>query len=136
MENGWASESYTVKTSDNYVSQLFRIPGKIGEDRSKKKPAVLMMHGIECNSMFYMLNTVDKNPAWIMAEQGYDVWLGNNRGNNFAIYNTELSHKDKEFWDFSWEEMGTHDTPAFIDFILGKTGLKNLTYIGHSEGTT
>lgn len=58
MANNWASESYTVKTKDNYVSELFRIPGKIGE-ASKKKPAVLMMHGIECNSMFYMLNTVD-----------------------------------------------------------------------------
>ena len=33
-------------------------------------------------------------------------------------------------------EMGLSDVPAFIDFILGKTGLENLSYIGHSQGTT
>ena len=43
----------------------------------------------------------------------------------------------KEFWDFDFEEMGLYDVPAFIDFILGKTGQAELAaYIGHSEGTT
>lgn len=32
--------------------------------------------------------------------------------------------------------MGTKDVPAFIDFILEKTGQSKLSYIGHSEGTT
>ena len=32
--------------------------------------------------------------------------------------------------------MGLIDTPTFIDFILEKTGLEQLSYIGHSEGTT
>lgn len=32
--------------------------------------------------------------------------------------------------------MGTIDVPTFIDFITEKTGLENISYIGHSEGTT
>ena len=32
--------------------------------------------------------------------------------------------------------MGTVDVPAFIDFVLEKTGLETLSYIGHSESTT
>ena len=32
--------------------------------------------------------------------------------------------------------MGTKDLPAFIDFILDKTGLESISYVGHSEGTT
>ena len=32
--------------------------------------------------------------------------------------------------------MGTYDCPATIDFILEQTGKQNLTYIGHSEGTS
>ena len=32
--------------------------------------------------------------------------------------------------------MGLIDTPMFIDFILDKTGLEQISYIGHSEGTT
>ena len=32
--------------------------------------------------------------------------------------------------------MATKDLPAFIDFILDKTGLEDISYIGHSQGTT
>jgi pimeloyl-ACP methyl ester carboxylesterase len=32
--------------------------------------------------------------------------------------------------------MGTHDVPAEIDHILGKTGQNKLYYIGHSMGST
>ena len=32
--------------------------------------------------------------------------------------------------------MGLIDTPMFIDFILEKTGLEQISYVGHSEGTT
>jgi lysosomal acid lipase/cholesteryl ester hydrolase len=32
--------------------------------------------------------------------------------------------------------MGTHDAPALIDHILEVTGNTNLTYLGHSQGTT
>ena len=32
--------------------------------------------------------------------------------------------------------MGLIDTPMFIDFILEKTDLEKISYVGHSEGTT
>ena len=32
--------------------------------------------------------------------------------------------------------MGTKDLPAFIDFVLDRTGLESISYVGHSEGTT
>ena len=32
--------------------------------------------------------------------------------------------------------MGLYDTPANIDFILEKTGQQQLTYMGHSQGTS
>ena len=31
-ENGFASESFTVISDDDYISQLYRIPGTAGED--------------------------------------------------------------------------------------------------------
>lgn len=37
---------------------------------------------------------------------------------------------------FSWHEMGIYDLPAMIDYILYKTGQKQLFYIGFSQGTT
>jgi lysosomal acid lipase/cholesteryl ester hydrolase len=37
---------------------------------------------------------------------------------------------------YSWQEMGTYDLPAAIDYVMGHTGQKDLYYIGHSMGTT
>ena len=46
----------------------------------------------------------------------------------------------RNFYDFlpicSWHEMGMHDLPAEIDYVLNVTGNKELNYIGHSMGTT
>ena len=36
----------------------------------------------------------------------------------------------------SWHEMGTKDLPAVIDYILQTTGVDQIFYAGHSQGTT
>lgn len=43
-----------------------------------------MMAGIECDMNFWICNTAENAPPFILAEQGYDVWLGNNRGTRYA----------------------------------------------------
>ena len=82
-EAGFAAESHTVVSEDGYVYQLYRIPGKPGEAVAKK-PAVLLMAGIECDMNFWTPNLPEIAPPFVLAAQGYDVWLGNNRGTRFA----------------------------------------------------
>tara|TARA_B110000285_G_C14621085_1_gene379166 strand:+ start:75 stop:449 length:375 start_codon:yes stop_codon:yes gene_type:complete len=86
--------------------------------------------------MQWVYNTPDVAPALVLARAGYDVWMGNNRGTRFSQTHTTLNKTDKAYWDFSWEEMGTKDTPAVIDYILQQTGADKINYIGHSEGTS
>ncbi|XP_017365604.1 gastric triacylglycerol lipase isoform X3 [Cebus imitator] len=69
-------------------------------------------------------------------DAGYDVWLGNSRGNTWARKNLYYSPDSVEFWAFSFDEMAKYDLPATIDFIVNKTGQKQLHYVGHSQGTT
>jgi pimeloyl-ACP methyl ester carboxylesterase len=136
-ENGFTVESYQVITDDGYILGLYRIPGKIGEEvKDVSKPAVLLMHGLEADMMQWVFNTPDQAPAFVLARAGYDVWMGNNRGTRWSEKHTSLTTKDKAFWQFTWEEMGTHDVPAFTDHILKTTGLKKISYCGHSEGTS
>ena len=87
MENGFQSELYQVKTSDGYVLTLYRIPGyftEMQEEPKSSKPAVLFLHAWNGNFLEYLENDADKANAFILASQGYDVWLGNNRGSNFS----------------------------------------------------
>jgi predicted alpha/beta hydrolase len=81
---------------------------------------------------FWIANEVNLAPPFILVDQGYDVWLGNNRGNRYATNHTTLNTSEKEFWQTNYIDMGLYDTPAFIDFILNKTKQSKLTYIGHS----
>jgi pimeloyl-ACP methyl ester carboxylesterase len=86
--------------------------------------------------MQWVFNRESVAPAFVLARAGYDVWMGNNRGNRFSQTHTTLDNTSQEYWTFDWEQMGTKDTPAVIDFILDKTGHEKINYIGHSEGTT
>jgi lysosomal acid lipase/cholesteryl ester hydrolase len=67
---------------------------------------------------------------------GFDVWLGNNRGNKYCLNHVKLSEKENTFWKFSFHEMGVYDLPAIIDYIRGITHIGKLTLIAHSQGTT
>lgn len=73
--------------------------------------------------------------GYILADAGYDVWLGNNRGNKYSRKHKILDpNKNAEkFWDFSWNEMGKYDLPAEIDYVLSNTGQDSLFYAGHSQ---
>lgn len=74
--------------------------------------------------------------AFLLARAGYDVWMGNNRGTRWGQRHVKLNVKDSAFWSFTWEEMGTKDLPAFINYILDMTKQDKLSYMAHSEGTT
>jgi len=76
----------------------------------------------------------------MLASGGYDVWMGNNRGCAYSLGHVKWDAFDKDdeplYWNFSFEEMSIYDLPAEIDFILELTGQKQVSYVGHSEGTT
>ncbi|XP_012529859.1 lipase 3 [Monomorium pharaonis] len=137
---GYNGEMHKVTTSDGYTLELHRITGPATESNSTKsnvqKPIVFVMHGIMCNSAAFTISGREKSLAFILADEGYDVWLGNARGSTYARNHTDSKIKKKDYWNFSWHEIGTIDLPATIDHIVKTTGLKKMFYIGHSQGTT
>ncbi|CAH0715859.1 unnamed protein product, partial [Brenthis ino] len=124
---GFTVQQFDVVTQDGYILKLFHIPG------NRNKP-VLLMHGIIDSSDTFIIRE-KSSLAIALANSGYDVWLGNNRGNRYSRHHVYLNpDRDDKFWDFSFHELGYYDLPAIIDFILNKTGQKKLTAIGHSQG--
>ncbi|KAG0421128.1 hypothetical protein HPB47_002974, partial [Ixodes persulcatus] len=70
---------------------------------------------------------------FILADAGYDVWLGNSRGNTYSSH-ISFTRKDRKFWDFSVDELASEDLPAMIDTILKITGKEKLQFVGWSQG--
>jgi len=91
---------------------------------------------IQDSSDAFVLHHEEKSYSYVLANSGYDVWLGNNRGNKYSRNHTVLNpDKDNNYWNFTFQEMGKYDLPAMFEYILNQTNKKNLTYFGHSQGT-
>lgn len=39
--------------------------------------------------------------GFVLADEGYDVWIGNTRGNTYGMAHVNMSTNSKGFWDFS-----------------------------------
>lgn len=94
------------------------------------------MHGLLSSSVDFVLLGSKKALAYKLSDAGYDVWMGNARGNTFSRKHELLSPYTNAFWRFSWDEIGRYDLPAMIDYVLQETNSEKLHYIGHSQGTT
>ncbi|XP_076058451.1 lipase 3-like isoform X2 [Oratosquilla oratoria] len=96
----------------------------------------LLGHGILCSSADFVMNDPDQALAFVLADGGYDVWLGNFRGNIYSRSHIRLDPEKTNFWKFSLDEIGIYDLPALVQYVLDQTGQSDLYYVGHSMGTT
>lgn len=137
---GYPMERHYVETKDGYILTMFRIPGgrraSNATEPIRARSPVLLQHALLCSSFDFVNNDPHQSLGFLLADAGFDVWLGNNRGNMWGTNHTTLNIDTDEFWDFSWDEMALFDLPANIEYVLQATGQRSLAYIGHSEGTT
>ncbi|XP_053594558.1 uncharacterized protein LOC103571606 [Microplitis demolitor] len=133
---GYNGESYRVTTTDGYILEMHRITGPESNKDPANKPVVFLMHGILSSSVDWIISGPNKALAYLLADEGYDVWMGNARGNHYSRSHKRLSVLDKEYWQFSWHEIGIYDLPAMIDFVINATSVEKIFYVGHSQGTT
>ncbi|XP_069680504.1 lipase 3-like [Periplaneta americana] len=133
---GYPAESHTIQTEDGYLLTLHRIPHGRSSAYNASKIPVFLQHGLLSTSATWVLTGLNKSLPLLLADLGFDVWLGNARGNTYSRAHVSLDPDDYRFWDFSFHEMGVYDLPAAIDWVLGVTGHKELVYVGHSMGTT
>jgi len=135
---GYVCETHTVQTADGYILTLQRIPRPLSAakgDEKAVKEVVFLQHGLLCDSTNWITNFKNQSLAFVLSDAGYDVWLGNFRGNTYSLKHVNLTTKDHAFWQFSWDHMAEYDLPAMIDYVLKTTGQTQVQYVGHSQGT-
>lgn len=127
VENGYSLEIHSVVTKDGYILELHRILGE--------KDPILILHGLPGSSDNFIVNGPGEALAYNLNDEGYDVWLGNKRGNRYSRKHTSISPENKHFWNFTIHDIGVNDVSAMIDYILMETKKSSLAYVGHSQGT-
>lgn len=141
---GYYAEEHIVLTKDGYLLGLHRLGWQRGEEgmrvnsgkNSVQKKVVYLHHGLLMNSEVWVCITErERCLPFLLVEKGYDVWLGNNRGNKYSKKSTTCAPSEVRFWDFSIDQFAFHDIPNSIDYILETTHQPSLSYIGFSQGT-
>lgn len=135
---GYPVEQHDVITDDGYILLLLRIPHGRDQNHTKvaeNRPVVFLQHGLEGSCVDWIANLPHQSAAFIYADNGFDVWMGNFRGNKYSTRHVEMNTTQHEFWRFSWDEMARHDLPAMINHTLTSTAAPSVYYVGHSMGT-
>lgn len=130
QRTGYPFQEFKVQTKDGYILTVFRIP-----NLNTGKGPVFLMHGVLSNSAIFV--GLGRNSlAFLLADAGYDVWLGNYRGTEYSEQHIKYNSTQKEFWDYGADEIGMIDVPSMLSLIKYHTRRKDIIYIGHSLGTT
>jgi pimeloyl-ACP methyl ester carboxylesterase len=129
--HGYPCETHSVTTADGFTLTMQRIPYSPHNSTRTGRPAVILQHGLLDSAATWIINLPDQSLGYLLADAGFDVWLGNNRGN---FYSQPPSKAD--FQDLTWDDMARYDVPAFVRYVTQTAGVGSVGYVGHSEGTT
>ncbi|KAG9012297.1 hypothetical protein FRB94_006328 [Tulasnella sp. JGI-2019a] len=123
-----------AETDDGYLLRMHTIVN-IQQQRlpdGRGLAPVLLVPGLfQCSGCF--ITSEERSLAFWLSNQGYQVFMGNNRG-VFGMGHREFSRSDPRFWDWTIEELATHDLPAMIDYVCHATGYEKITLVAHSQG--
>lgn len=104
-KHGYPFENHTVQTDDGYILALHRIPyGRNNNSQYEKRPSVLLVSGLFVDSAEWLSTGAERGLGFVLADQGYDVWLSNLRGTRWSRKHTTLNPDTdgKKYWNFRY----------------------------------
>lgn len=135
LAQGYPCEQHNVVTNDGFILSVQRIPYGRSNRFGSSKGAVFLQHGLLDASSTWVNNLPDESLAFILADHGYDVWLGNVRGNRYSMGHKTLKPSDPAFWAWTLDEMASIDLPTMLEYAMNVSNQATIQYVGHSQGT-
>lgn len=134
---GLESDEFKIETEDGFILTMQHIvdrrPGAPHWKRSShteqklmvEKYPVLLLHGLMQSAGAFCVHE-ESSLAFYLCKEGYDIWLGNNRG-YFKPEHVSLKPNDHGFWKWNLRDMGCYDLPAMINYVRDRTGRAKVT---------
>ncbi|KAJ3115203.1 hypothetical protein HDU96_001049 [Phlyctochytrium bullatum] len=126
---GYSCDTFETITEDGFILFIHRV-GSHDRAPAPKGP-VILMHGLFQSSGVWVTNGLH-SLAFYLVDQGFDVWMGNNR--TCIEQHIRLSPSDAAFWNWSLDELARYDFPATLDLVRRETGYDKVAFVGHSQG--
>ena len=136
---GFKLEEVVVRTHDGFLLNMHHIQPRtedssgIDSSSSSSKAHVLVVHALmQCSDTFLLGGSTSLVAALVNA--GYDVWLGNCRGNKYSQRHERYAVNDKRYWNFSIDELAMVDLPAMVNAIRERTSPSTSSITAHQCG--
>lgn len=140
-----------MTTKDGYILSLHRIPRSPKNDpllktfQNSDNKVVLLIPGLFSSSADFVLMGPNKSLgkminaiyfekylnrffyvlALFLSDHGYDVWLGNNRGNKYSRMHQNLDpDSNLEYWDFRYKLVNIETTIEYINKLINDINFK------------
>ena len=126
---GYTWDAHKIKTDDGFVLTTFHVTGKKGHEivTDHSRAPIVVMHGLACDAETWVYvdpddpQVITEDTAWPLPlhlfDEGFDIWMASNRGTKYCQEHETLDINTKEYWDFSWVEMGKYDDVANIKYV-------------------
>ena len=121
---GYKLEENSVTTDDGYILSVWHLNPK-----SANGKIVFMQHGLADTAWTFFQLGKNSLP-FLLLKEGFDIWLGNTRGNIFSNSHVSKNPKDPKsgYNDYSIDNLAANDLPAMIKYVRAKTGNKKIIY--------
>ncbi|EFJ28803.1 hypothetical protein SELMODRAFT_92150 [Selaginella moellendorffii] len=134
LVHGYPCQEFKVTTPDGYILRVHRIPHGVAGVSSPSPKPVFLQHGVLQGGDDWVFYPPRNSFGFVLADEGFDVWIGNLRGTHWSRQHVSYSSGDKAYWDWTWDEHALYDLPAMLNLVHENTG-SELYYVGHSQGT-
>jgi hypothetical protein len=129
VSSDYTCSEYMVETVDGYLLAIQRIAAVAAP--ATKGPAFLY-HGIMEGGDIWVLNPGEESLAFLLANAGYEVWIGNTRSTIYTFGHVLYQRQQKEFWNWNWDDLVSKDLPSMLYAVYNHTQ-QPLFYVGYSQ---